>query len=557
MPGAKARISSASARWPTLSAGKAPARPTARMLEAESCAAEQLVEVVVQLVEIGEPAAGGLQHGRIHGGLQRRWEEGAARPCRRIRNGGAGFKACAASAARGSASASGNTPCPRVATHPRGTPWPPAPARPLHPPSPARAGTARDAIGTVLSTFSGPSTAALSRRDVAALDTEAARRLATQKIGAQAAAAAMPANPIKAGEIGLEAGHAPPEGQPVDPLDPIDTRQHRHRGHRVAQARQRRAALGLQPRQRVARPRPRRFGRPPAHDQHGRGHQRQPELAQGGAARAGADGRLHPAREDHPLRPRAHSRARRPRARLGGARLLRVLPAARADHARGAVRRRRQAHAGVRALLDRRRRARLDRPRARRARLRRQVLHRRGQLGHRRQQHPGLLHPGRDEVPRPHPRRQARAAQRDAAGGVGARHLLGLRLADARIDAHADVGDVGPRHSAQLPHDAGLRRAHLPARQRRRRVALLQVPLGAGRGHALGGLGRGREDQRRRSGLPSARPLGSDRGGRVPGMGARPAGLHRGGGRPLQLRHPRRHQARSPRSWCRCARSGA
>ncbi len=38
---------------------------------------------------------------------------------------------------------------------------------------------------------------------------------------------------------------------------------------------------------------------------------------------------------------------------------------------------------------------------ARRARLRGEVLHRRGQLRPRRQQHPGLLHPGRDEVPRP------------------------------------------------------------------------------------------------------------------------------------------------------------
>jgi len=35
----------------------------------------------------------------------------------------------------------------------------------------------------------------------------------------------------------------------------------------------------------------------------------------------------------------------------------------------------------------------------RRARLRGQVLHRRRQLGSRGQQHPGLLHPGRDEVP--------------------------------------------------------------------------------------------------------------------------------------------------------------
>ena len=36
------------------------------------------------------------------------------------------------------------------------------------------------------------------------------------------------------------------------------------------------------------------------------------------------------------------------------------------------------------------------------------------------------------------------------------------------ITAHADVGDVRSRHPAQLPHDAGLRRAHVPAGQRRR-----------------------------------------------------------------------------------------
>ena len=44
-----------------------------------------------------------------------------------------------------------------------------------------------------------------------------------------------------------------------------------------------------------------------------------------------------------------------------------------------------------------------------------------------------------------------------------ARHVLGLRLADAGDHAHADVGDVGPRDPAQLPDDAGLRRAHVPA----------------------------------------------------------------------------------------------
>ena len=130
-----------------------------------------------------------------------------------------------------------------------------------------------------------------------------------------------------------------------------------------------------------------------------------------------------------------------------------------------------QAHAGVRALLDRGRRARLDRHRARRARLRGQVLHRRRQLGPGRQQHSGVLHPGRDEVSGSHPRRETRAAPRHAAGGERARHVLGFRVADARVRAHADVGDVGSRHPAQLSHDAGLRRAHLPPGQRARRTA--------------------------------------------------------------------------------------
>ena len=37
------------------------------------------------------------------------------------------------------------------------------------------------------------------------------------------------------------------------------------------------------------------------------------------------------------------------------------------------------------------------------------------------------------------------------------------------IDPHADVGDVRSRDPAQLPHDAGLRRAHVPPGQRARR----------------------------------------------------------------------------------------
>ncbi len=42
-----------------------------------------------------------------------------------------------------------------------------------------------------------------------------------------------------------------------------------------------------------------------------------------------------------------------------------------------------------------------------------------------------------------------------AAGGERARHLLGLRVADAGVDPHADVGDVRSRDPAQFPHHAG------------------------------------------------------------------------------------------------------
>ena len=71
---------------------------------------------------------------------------------------------------------------------------------------------------------------------------------------------------------------------------------------------------------------------------------------------------------------------------------------------------------GVRPVLHRGRQPRLRRPGPRRPWLRGEDVHRRGQLGPRRQQHPGLLHPGRDEVPRPRPRGQGGAGPRLAAG---------------------------------------------------------------------------------------------------------------------------------------------
>ena len=110
--------------------------------------------------------------------------------------------------------------------------------------------------------------------------------------------------------------------------------------------------------------------------------------------------------------------------------------------------------ARVRALLDGRGRRRLRRHAPRRARLRGEVLYEGGQLGSRRQQYPGLLHPGRDQVPRPHPRREDGGGPRLSAGRDRARHVLGLHRPDAGIDAHGDVGHVRPDPAALLRDDA-------------------------------------------------------------------------------------------------------
>ena len=145
---------------------------------------------------------------------------------------------------------------------------------------------------------------------------------------------------------------------------------------------------------------------------------------------------------------------------------------------------------GVRAVLDRRRLPGVDGHRPGRAGLRGEVLHRRGQLGSGRQQHPRLLHPGRHQVPRLHPRREARARPRDPAGPDGPRHVLGLRVAAAREHPHADVGHVRPGHPPLLPDDGGLRRPHLPARERGRGDVAGEVPLEAGGRHPLASSGR-------------------------------------------------------------------
>ncbi len=278
--------------------------------------------------------------------------------------------------------------------------------------------------------------------------------MARHAAGVQALAASFPVNANKPGEIGRNNALRPPEGKHAKPQAPAITGSTLSEANASAKTGSGKPTVGASPAsQSLDRVRADSSDQVLTTNQGVAIADNQNSL-EGRAARADAARRLHPAREDHPLRPRAHSRAHRSCARLGRARLLRVLQAAGEVHPCRAVCRSRQGHAGVRALLHGGRRARLGRHRARCARLRREVLHRRRQLGPGRQQHAGVLHSGRDEVPRPRACRQARAASRHAASRVGARHVLGLRFADARVDPHADVGDVRSRDPAQLAHDA-------------------------------------------------------------------------------------------------------
>ena len=172
----------------------------------------------------------------------------------------------------------------------------------------------------------------------------------------------------------------------------------------------------------------------------GRPGRRRPEHAAGRRAGAGRAGGLPLPREDLPLRPRAHPRAGRPRPRLRRARVLRELRAAGRPHPRRPVPAAgERTPAFVRFSTVAGNKGSADLARDVRG-LRREALHAGGQLGPGRQQHPGVLHPGPDQVPGPDPRRQAGARPRLPAGPDRARQLLGLRVADAGVDAHAACG---------------------------------------------------------------------------------------------------------------------
>ena len=289
------------------------------------------------------------------------------------------------------------------------------------------------------------------------------------------------------------------------------------------------------------RPGPPRPGRRPAdHAQRGPDPRQRP-LAQGGAARAGPPRGLPPAREDHALRPRADPRARGARPRCRRARRVHRQRHGGEGHPGRRPGREGPADAGLRPLLHRPRLPRLGRHGARHPRVRDEVLHEGRHLGPGRQQHAGLLHPGRDQVPRHHPRRQAAPRPGDPAGAVGARHLLGLRHAPHRGHAPHDLEHERPGHPAQLPDDGGLRRPHLPAgRTPTRKTVPGQVPLEAAAGRALPDLGGGADRRRVRPRLPPPRPLRRHRGRRLPRVGPRHPGLPRHPGRDLRGHRPAR-----------------
>ena len=90
-------------------------------------------------------------------------------------------------------------------------------------PSPAGStGAPPESLGTVLSTIAGPASGVPGPDAGAHYATEAQRRLASQKAGAQAMVGAMPSNPLKPAETGGDPKGAP-AGQPVSPPAPIDT----------------------------------------------------------------------------------------------------------------------------------------------------------------------------------------------------------------------------------------------------------------------------------------------------------------------------------------------
>ena len=88
-----------------------------------------------------------------------------------------------------------------------------------------------------------------------------------------------------------------------------------------------------------------------------------------------------------------------------------------------------------------------------------------------------------------------------------------------------------------------------------RAVDVREVPLEAEAGHAVGAVGRGREDQRRRPRLPPTRPLERDQQRRLPGVGARRPGVRRRASPTSSSSTCSIRPSSSPRRCCRSGRS--
>ena len=96
----------------------------------------------------------------------------------------------------------------------------------------------------------------------------------------------------------------------------------------------------------------------------------------------------------------------------------------------------------------------------------------------------------------------------------------------------------------------------------RRQIDLRQVPLEAEAGAAVGRVERGGQDQRGRPRLPPPGPVGRDRHGRLPRVGAGRAAVRRRLRREVRVRHSRRDQdhprgrGAGPDRWAARARPG-
>ena len=180
-----------------------------------------------------------------------------------------------------------------------------------------------------------------------------------------------------------------------------------------------------------------------------------------------------------------------------------------------------RAHAGLRALLDRRRLARLDRPGARRARLRGQVLHGGGRSSTSsattsRSSSSRTPSSSRTSIhavkPEPDNEMPQAASAHDTFWDFislmpESMHMIMWVMSDRAIPRSFRMMEGFGVHTFRFVDARG-------------HVALRQVPLEAAARRALGGLGRGAEDLRQGSGLPPPRPLGGDRAGQLPASGS-------------------------------------